>query len=173
MYRAGEWVVYGSTGVCQVMAVGPAEAGRGLEKGKEYYQLSPLLDSSVIYAPVDTKVFMRPVISRQEAEELLEGAANLEEDICYSRNLRLLTEHYKEALQTHQCEDLLRIIRAVYVKNQACAKNGKRPGQIDQRYMKRAEELLHSELSVALHIPYEEVPDYIAQVIARAEASAG
>ena len=132
---------------------------------RELKELSPVVEAYRAYRAAESR--------RQEAEELLKGAANLEEDICYSRNLRLLTEHYKEALQTHQCEDLLRIIRAVYVKNQACAKNGRRPGQIDQRYMKRAEELLHSELSVALHIPYEEVPDYIARVIAGAEASAG
>ena len=171
MYKAGDWIVYGSSGVCKVVSVGLPEADSGLEKGKEYYWLAPLLDSSVIYAPVETKVFTRPVISRQEALELLSHAEELEEDICYSRNLRLLTEHYKEAIQTHKCEELLRLIRAVYAKNQECVKRGKRPGQIDQRYMKRAEELLHSELSVALEIPYDEVAGYIEKTVGQKEAA--
>jgi len=171
MYRVGDWIVYGNSGVCRVMSVGFPEDNSGLEKDKEYYRLSPLLDSSTIYAPVETKVFIRPVISRQEALELLANAKNLEEDICYSRNLRLLTEHYKEAIQTHKCEELLRLIRTVHAKNQECIKKGKRPGQIDQRYMKRAEELLHSELSVALEIPYSEVPDYMERMLSQEEAA--
>ena len=38
-------------------------------------------------------------------------------------------------------------------------------GQMDQRYMKRAEELLYGELSVALGIERDQVVSYIARVL--------
>lgn len=173
MYKVEDWIIYGNTGACQVMSVGRPE-GRGvLEAGKEYYELSPMLDSSTIFAPVDTKVFIRPVISREEAEALIDGIPEIGQTPFCNSSPRLLTEHYKEALQSHNCEDLLRLIKGAYEKTQACVRNGKRPGQIDQRYKKRAEELLHSELSVALAIPYREVEGYITSRVEALEVSAG
>ena len=40
-----------------------------------------------------------------------------------------------------------------------------KPSQLDERYMKRAEDLLHGELAYALGISKESVPDYITRVI--------
>jgi CarD family transcriptional regulator len=40
---------------------------------------------------------------------------------------------------------------------------------VDERYMKQAERLLHGELSAALGIPFEEVPDYIAKRVTEAK----
>ena len=37
----------------------------------------------------------------------------------------------------------------------------KKLGQVDTKFMKRAESLINGELSVALGIPQEEVPGYI------------
>lgn len=37
-------------------------------KKRKYYKLAPVFGSGTIYIPVDTKVFMRPVISKEEAE---------------------------------------------------------------------------------------------------------
>lgn len=173
MYREGDWIVYGTAGPCLVEAVGPAEQDRGLERDKTYYRLSPLLDSSVIYAPVDSKVFMRPVITQQEAQTLLDGIPSLECETFGGGSIRALTEQYKGAFASHDCSDLLRLIRGVYEKNRLSAVNGKRPGQLDQRYKKRAEELLHSELSVALDVPYAEMADFIAGTFRRLEAPAG
>ena len=36
-------------------------------------------------------------------------------------------------------------------------------GQVDQRYRKKAEGLLHGELSIALGIPLDQVEGYIQQ----------
>ena len=53
------------------------------------------------------------------------------------------------------------------------ARHGRRVSQVDQRYRKRAEELLNSELSVALGIPLKEVPAYINQRIGKSEKKDG
>ena len=60
--------------------------------------------------------------------------------------------------------NLVQLIKTVYAKSK---RSGRRLSQVDQRYRKRAEELLHGELSVALGIPFHEVPAYIESVIGK------
>ena len=85
----------------------------------------------------------------------------------------MLAEHYRTSLQTHECEDLIRLIKTVYRKSKKLVQNGKKPGKTDQQYRKRAEELLHEELSVALGISFDEVPAYIEQRISALEVAQG
>ena len=161
MFEAGEFIVYGTSGVCRVESVGaPPFEG---EEDKLYYTLVPVSGTETIYVPVDSPVFMRPVISRAQAERLIDSIPSIEEDHFTSHSLRLSTEHYQAALQSHDCRDLVQLIKTVYAKSR---RNGRRVSQIDQRYRKRAEELLHGELAVALGIPLAEVQSYISRSIA-------
>ena len=57
----------------------------------------------------------------------------------------------------------------VYRKKQEAAVSRRRLGQTDERFMKRAEELLFGELAVALDIPVGQVADYISARVAAAE----
>ena len=41
----------------------------GSSRDKVYYHLSPFVGTGIYFAPVDSNVFMRPVMSREEAEE--------------------------------------------------------------------------------------------------------
>ena len=66
MYQVGERIIYGSVGVCEVAAVGPLDM-QGAKKDREYYTLSPLYQNGKIFAPVDTTVFHRPVLTREQA----------------------------------------------------------------------------------------------------------
>ena len=165
MYQAGEFIVYGTSGVCKVEAVGksPFEG----EEDKLYYTLTPVAGTETIYLPVDSPVYTRPVITRAQAERLIAAIPSIEEDHFTSHSLRMSTEHYQAALQTHDCRDLVQLIKTVYAK---ARRSGRRVSQIDQRYRKRAEELLHGELAVALGIPIDEVQPYISRSISEAAA---
>lgn len=165
MFEKGSLMVYDTVGVCKVEDIGVPEGLPVSNKEKEYYKLAPVFGSGTIYIPVDTKVFMRPVISKDEAEELIRKIPAIREDICESRNQKVLEDHYKASLLSHDCEDLVRLIKTVYVKKQNLEKNGKKAGKTDTQYMKRAKSLLHEELSIALGIPVEDVEGYIASVV--------
>ena len=108
---------------------------------------------------------MRPILTKEAAMELIRHIPQVETNICQDRNQRLLTEHYQNLLHSHQCDDLVQIIKAVYLKEQAVRARGKKPGQVDERYRKRAEDMLHGELAVSLGIPREEVADFIRKSI--------
>ena len=79
MFQPGELLVYGSTGVCQVLSIDQRQDYvNGVKQSRLYYQLKPLYQGGVIYTPVDNdKVVMRPVISREDAETLIDSIPTL------------------------------------------------------------------------------------------------
>ena len=156
MFEVGSLLVYDTTGVCKVLEIGVPSGLPVANKDRQYYKLAPVSGSGTIYIPV---------ISKEDAEALIQKIPEIREDICDSRNLKALEDHYKASLMTHDCEDLVQLIKTVYVKKQNLEKNGKKAGKTDQEYMKRAKRLLYEELSIALDIPVAEVEGYIANYI--------
>ncbi len=163
MYDIGQLIVYGGD-VCRVDAIGPLEM-RGAQPSTDYYTLMPVRGHGKIFTPVDTPVYTRPVLTREEAEALIDELPNLPEEVYENSNPRLLNEHYQTYLKSCDCTRLALLIRAIHAKARRAAQRGRRLGQVDERSFKRAQELLHAELSVALDIPVEEVRAYIAQRI--------
>lgn len=164
MYKTGDLIIYSGEGVCRVERVGLLEMS-GANKGKQYYTLQPVYRDGKIFIPVDTTVFMRPVITREEAETLIQRIPEIESEVYENRNLRMLNEHYQSLLQSHDCEDMLQLIKAIYTKQQENIAAGKKPGLVDERYMKRAEDILYGELAVALDVPKDSVLDYITNIL--------
>ena len=170
MYQKGDLIVYGSSGVCRVEDIGPLKGAGGVREKRDYYTLSPVFGSGVIYIPADTGVFMRPVLTKEQVDALIDRIPTLEDKECDLSNLRQLTEHYHAAFESHQCEDLLRLIKALYLRGQNALSQGRRVGLTEMKYRKHAEELLHGEFAVALGIPYDEVAEYISARLAQAIA---
>lgn len=159
MYQTGDFVMYGNTGVCRVEEIGYPDAASDQET--LYYKLSPVYDTAVIYTPVDTRAFMRPVMSRQAAEQLIDRIPDIPDNLCDNHDIRMLGEQYRACLNTHRNEDLVRLIKSVYQKNRRSVKAGRHMGQTDQQYMKRAEKMLYGELAVVLGMEYDEIQPYI------------
>ncbi|MCC8022696.1 MAG: CarD family transcriptional regulator [Clostridiales bacterium] len=160
MFEAGDLIVYGSEGVCRVESVGHPEIS-SLDRERTYYTLAPLYRDGIIYTPVDTVVFMRPVISKEDAETLIGQIPAIRADLEEPETPRELTDRYKAAVKSNRCEDLVQLIKTVYSKRIAATQKGRKLGQIDEQYMKRAEDMLHGELAVVLGIEKEDVPEYI------------
>ena len=171
MFEVGSLVVYGSDGVCRVEKVGPLDM-REAQKDVEYYTLSPLYHGGTIFTPVDTKVLMRPVITREEAEDLIAHIPEIQGETCLSRNPRLLHEQYQLSLKSGDCVELVKLIRPIYAKGREAEGKGRRLGQVDERSRKQAMDMLHGELAVALGIPVDQVEGYISQTIEQARSGA-
>ena len=164
MYQVGTLIVYGVEGVCRVEKIGPLDM-KGTQQGVDYYTLSPLYREGKIFTPVDTTVYIRPVITKEEANALIEQIPDIPTEIYENSNPRLLNEHYQTYLKSYDCVDLIRLIRAIYAKGRSAAEKGRHLGQVDERSMKRAEEMLHGELAAVLEIPVDEVKDYICRAV--------
>ena len=147
MFAKGTKIMYGNTGVCEVMDYATPDLP-GMPRGTKYYVLRPLFQSGTIYCPVEQpKVFMRPVMSREEAEELVALIPTISVEPFHTGRLQELSEHYRSIIGTHSTTDLVEIIKSVYSKKREAEAAGRRVSQMDDRYMKLAEELLHGELS--------------------------
>ncbi|MDR0884419.1 MAG: CarD family transcriptional regulator [Oscillospiraceae bacterium] len=165
MYHIGDLVVYGTTGVCRILDI-TARAFSRSEKSQDYYVLSPIYqEHNKIYTPVEAKIFMRPVISKEEAEDLIALIPTIDVEIDHSHLLNELEEHYKASMRSHDLADLLALTMSIYAKRQEVVDQKRKLGVVDERFMKLAEELLFTELAVALDIPRETVPAYIERKI--------
>ncbi len=163
MYQIGELILYGGTGVCRVTDVVSRKPGRA-EPERLYYVLSPLYQTGTITTPVDNdKVFTRPVISRDEAMDLIDQIPSIQPEVYYNQNLQQLENHYRTAMEDHDCLSLLRLTMSTYRKKVEREEKKLKFGAVDRRYMERAENLLYGELAVALGIARESVRDFIAQ----------
>lgn len=164
MFNIGDLIIYSGEGVCKVEEIGNPVIG-GKTADRLYYTLSPLYRSGRVLAPVEGKVFMRPVMSREDAMALIEAIPATEEEACEERNLRMLTEHYQTRLQQYDPMELVRVIKSVQKKRELALSRGKKLGQIDERFMHRAEEMLYGELAVALEIEKNQVLNFITEII--------
>lgn len=164
IFAIGDLIVYGSMGVCRVEAV----ELRSLPKEGEtqFYVLKPIYQTCSVSTPVDNgKIPMRPVISREEAERLIDTIPDVHAEAYHNKVLRQLSEHYEGIIKLYDCSKLIELLLSTYDKRRLCAQQKKKFGAMDERYMKRAEDMLFGEFAVALGIDKSEVPGYITQRI--------
>lgn len=165
MYQVGELVLYGSTGVCRIEAIKKQPFPPTGEQ-RLYYVFKPLYEDCVISAPVDSdKVFIRPIISKAEAEEMIHDIPHIQAQVYHSRVSRELSEHYETILKSHDCRSLLELTMSIHAKKQDLLSKKRKFGAVDERFLKRAEDLLFGELAAALSIPRQEVQTYIAESV--------
>jgi CarD family transcriptional regulator len=131
-----------------------------------YYVLEPVYQGGVLYVPADNpKIFLRPVITADEANRLIDEIPQLRGEAFHSRSAQELSAHYEQALQTHRCEDLVELTKSIYKKKTDLARHNKKFGRVDEHFMRRAEDSLYGELAIALDIPRDHVQEYIANRI--------
>jgi CarD family transcriptional regulator len=152
MFAVGDKIIYNENGVCTVEKIGLLEMGGS---DRMYYTLSPMVGTGTFYAPVDSNVFMRSVMSRDEAERFIRSIPTIEPAVCHDARFTHVDAFYKELFRKHSCEALVALLKGIYGQERS-----NRSNRIDT-VTKRAKEILNGELSVATGIPYEEIEDYV------------
>lgn len=166
MFKIGDFIIYGSTGVCQVTDIAVMDQ-IGLES-KRYYVINPLYQGGVIYTPVDNnKVFMRSIISTLEVEQLIDSIPSINAEAYHCRESNQLIKHYDAVMKTHNCEQLIELTMSIYAKKDFMNQQNRKIGSVDEKYLKLAEDVLFGELATALSINKDEVPEYISARLGR------
>ena len=160
MFSVGDKIVYGENGVCTVEKIEPL-GNTGANKGMLYYHLSPLIGSGTYFAPVDSGAYMRLVISREEAEALIDSMPNIEPAICNDNRFNHVDAFYKELFRQHSNEALVAIVKGLRCR---MAQRKSRSSRAEAT-LKRARDMLHGELSVALDLDLDQVENYITERI--------
>ena len=106
---------------------------------------------------------MRKVISKEEADFLLDDLDNIDE--LSIENEKLREQVYKECIKSCKCRDLLSLIKTIYIRKQERLNQGKKASVTDEKYFKKAIGNLHSELAISLDLPVNQMEEYIIKKV--------
>lgn len=163
MFSKGDLVLYGVYGVCEIGDISTVDIP-GIDKERLFYFLYPKDSKAKIYIPVDGNTSkMKKLLSKEEAQELLKSIPDMEP--LKIRDKRKPEDSYKEAVNTGDRRELIKLIKCIYFRNKERQEKGKKNTAIDERYMKVAEDLLYQELGSVLEIPKDRVLEHIIKVI--------
>ncbi|MBE6692108.1 MAG: hypothetical protein E7586_02080 [Ruminococcaceae bacterium] len=160
-FSIGELIIYGETGVCRVEGI---EERPFLGEITSCYKLQPLYQSCVIYTPADnSNVYMRPIVTVDEAEALINSFSTVEPKTLPQGAPRVVSEIYDKIIKTHDCDELVSLIVSIYHKRKGLIESKKKLSAIDERFMKKSEDLLFGELAAALEISKSNVSERVIE----------
>ena len=155
MYKTNDYVIY-KRYVCKIKAIKNNDINV-----QSYYVLMPIDDETLtIEVPVDNKMgYLRKVMSKKEAETLINNITNIKpiENI----DDKYIEKAYKDLLYNGTQEDLIKIIKTTYLRNENRIKNNKKISDKDNDYFNKAEKYLYNELSIVYNMDFTETKNYI------------
>lgn len=162
MFQVNDVVIYGHHGVCEITNIGTLKMPMA-DKEKLYYTLRPIYHKdAAVYAPVENRrIVMRPVISKEAVEELIRHIPQIE--TVWIVNEKAREVQFKEAMQTCDCEELIKVIKTLYQRKKQRLESGKKVTVVDEKYFRQAEEKLYEELAYVLGMEKNKVSAYIAE----------
>lgn len=160
MFEEGNYVVYGCKGVHQIMSITTLDLP-GISPDKKYYVLKSVSrPDGAVYAPVDApKINMRLIMTRDEAMSFMNSVSDVKTiDI---QNNKQREEMFKECIRSCDPDELLRVIKTVYLRKKEREASGKKLTQTDNHYLEEARGILYEELSICLGVDSEVIPEEI------------
>lgn len=160
MFSIGDYMVYGINGVCRVQDICASPFDK--KDTRTFYLLKPLgaSEGSVIYTPTDNaQVLMRPLMTKEQAAELIERMPGLEPLEVPMEKMR--RDLYRQAMQSCDPEQYVRLIKTVYRRRMDMIQQHKRLSETDSDFERNAKLSLYHELSVVLDVKFAEVEQYL------------
>ncbi|MBR2667197.1 MAG: CarD family transcriptional regulator [Oscillospiraceae bacterium] len=130
------------------------------DKEMLYYVLKIPVGGMLVMIPADSteEIGVRPIVSRDEAEKILENMATIETEMVQNWNHR-----YRENMMRIKSGDLLevaRVVKSLMLRDQS---RGLSTGE--RKMLHSAKQILLSELVMALGCTYEELETRISDLI--------
>ena len=166
MHKIGEKVLYGAAGVMTIVDIREESIG---DVSRSYYVLNSAVrrSDSLTYVPTDNEKLvsaMRPLLTEDEIKTLLHSAKDME-PIAWVPENRARSEYFKRVMESGDREKMVAMIIAIDENAKRREAEGKKNFLSDENAKQKAEKLLHTEISVVLGIPEEDVPAYIEKEI--------
>lgn len=162
MYEAGSWVVYGAHGVCRVIGKEKQLVNR---KRTEYLVLEPMGQSeSRFYLPIENETAMSrlsAVLSAQELRALM-ASEEIRHD-CWIQEENLRKQHYRDLINGGDRVSLMQMVSSLYRYKAAQSAAGRKFHQCDENFLRDAEKLLSSEISLVLEMTPEQAKSYLRE----------
>lgn len=159
MFEVNDTVMYGTVGACQVVDITKEKFSNSIQR--EYYVLNPIYSkNTIIKIPVDNdKIAIRKMLSKDDANLLIKDMSDKE--ALWIEDEKKRNEQFKIMLKTGKCEELITLIKSIYLDKKNKKSIGKKVSKGDEEIMQTAEKLLNEEFSIVFNIATEEVTPYI------------
>ena len=152
MYKINDYVIY-KREVCVV---------KDLKKinNQDYYTLENKEDTSLkISIPVSQETqLLRHLATFDEISNTLDHINDIP---TLNINERNLEEQYKLLLQGTTIENLIKIIKTAYIRNEIRKNNHKHLSDTDKSYQELAEQFLFNEIAYAMNISYDAAKELV------------
>lgn len=152
MYKINDYVIY-KREVCVV---------KDLKKinNQDYYTLENKEDTSLkISIPVSQETqLLRHLATFDEISNTLDHINDIP---TLNINERNLEEQYKLLLQGTTIENLIKIIKTAYIRNEIRKNNHKHLSDTDTSYQELAEQFLFNEIAYAMNISYDAAKELV------------
>lgn len=164
MYKIGDNVIYGASGVMSVVDIREESIGDDV---RSYYVLRPLSvrSDSFTFVPVDNEQLvsmMRPLLTREEIIEQIKKAQTLPE--CeWNNDNRRRADAFKRILESGDRAAILAMMRTIYNAGKRREMEGKKNFLADETVLKKAEKIIASEISVVVGINEEDAFSFIEE----------
>lgn len=163
MAKIGELVRYGQSGVCRIDEIRTMKIQ---DRETDYYILTPLYKaSSVLYVPCENAELvakMRPLLQKEEIEPLVKEAKKTKTE--WIRDFRRRSELSKKALSSSEPMQLLLLIKSI-CEHRKDENETKRVHTTDDYFLRDAEMLLYSEISLVAKAEMAEVEEKIKKAL--------
>ena len=150
MFFRGQKVIYSRNGVCEIKDIIVRE------DGVQVYVMQPA-SGLVSYVPVDSTVFMRELITKEEAERVIAAFPSVKTSVFESTNSKALADQYRMVLNRHDLLEVLGLYKTLRQKIENAQNAGKRRGTMDERFAGTALDSVTEELAVVLEVSKEEI----------------
>ena len=157
MYTKGEYIVHPGQGVCEVLDITSGD--------KAVYKLLPLTQTRplVISFPVASEGRLRPVLSREEALEIIESYPSIELDDFTDHSGAVEEDYFKTQMKEGTCSDSVRIVKTFRHRIARAREDKRKPPVVYERILREASTRSLGELAVALGSTPEAVKELFEQ----------
>lgn len=167
MYQVNDLVIY-RRNVCKVIEKKLSDV-----TGEMCYVLEPYEERSAdisIQVPVSNRGgHLRSLVTKDEVHELCKRAKDVEPIRSKPANIK---SKYQAKMNTDNLDDLVCIIKTTSARNRERMKKNKKLAEVDCNFLKEAENLLYSELALALDCSKAQSKEFFVKQVKRYEEEA-
>ena len=160
MFQQGQQVIYGGNGVCTIEEIVERETAM---LGIQQVYVIRLASGLTSYVPVESSVFMRALITPEEAEQVLIDYPSIDVQSFAGTNSKALSDQYRAIIARHDPHEMLCLYKSLTRKVVQARRAGKKPGTMDERFAAAALEQVVQELSVVLRRPPKEICEQLLE----------
>ena len=163
MFQVGQQIVYGMHGVCSIVALEEKKIDKKIVR---YYVLAPLDQPITRYfVPAENQAALaklRQLATKEELNAIL--SAPLREDIWVPEENRR-KQYYRELVASVDLRSMVDMIRYLRLYRRQQLEQGRKFHQCDENFLRDAQRILSTEISMVMQIPIAQVKGYLDEVL--------